>query len=146
MKDSAFRIRFNSEQMTKDLCVNFNITPAKTHTYTMPLFEEDYLMLEFLRGYIEGDGHLSKKASGRVALSLCSANESFLLEFKEICELLLNKSITQEVTLSTNPKGQVFNIVFTLDDSDKLINLLYKNSTVNTRLDRKYSIASLVIR
>jgi LAGLIDADG-like domain len=92
MKDSAFRIRFNSEQMTKDLCVNFNITPAKTHTYTMPLFEEDYLMLEFLRGYIEGDGHLSKKASGRVALSLCSANESFLLEFKEICELLLNKS------------------------------------------------------
>jgi hypothetical protein len=55
-------------------------------------------------------------------------------------------SINQEVTLSTNPKGQVFNIVFTLDDSDKLINLLYKNSTVNTRLDRKYSIASLVIR
>lgn len=146
MQDSAYRIRFNSEQMVKDLLHKFNITPSKTHTYTMPYFEDDYLLLEFLRGYIEGDGHLEKKSSGRVALSLCSANEQFLIEFKEICELLVGKTITQQVTLNVNPKGQVYNIVFNLDDSDSLINLIYKNSTKATRLDRKFDTASLVIR
>lgn len=146
MQGSAYRIRFNSEQMVKDLFTIFNITPAKTHTYTLPLFEEDYLMLEFLRGYIEGDGHLEKKASGRVALSLCSANEKFLLEFKEICEILLNTIISQKVTLKLNPKGQVYNIALNLNDSDNLINLIYKNSTIATRLNRKFEVASLVIR
>lgn len=146
MQDTSYRIRFNSAQMVKDLYTRFNITPAKTHTYSMPYFEDDYLMLEFFRGYIEGDGHLEKKSSGRVALSLCSANEQFLLEFKEICELLLHRVITQQVTLKVNPKGQVFNIVFNLDDSESLINLIYRNSTQATRLDRKYSVASLVIR
>lgn len=146
MQDTSYRIRFNSENMVKDLFTIFNITPTKTHTYTMPLFEEDYLMLEFLRGYIEGDGHLEKKASGRVALSLCSANESFLLEFKEICEILLDTTISQKVILKLNPKGQVYNIVFNLNDSEKLINLIYKNSTAATRLNRKFEVASLVIR
>lgn len=146
MQDTSYRIRFNSENMVKDLFTIFNITPTKTHTYTMPLFEEDYLMLEFLRGYIEGDGHLEKKASGRVALSLCSANEGFLLEFKEICEILLDTTISQKVILKLNPKGQVYNIVFNLNDSEKLINLIYKNSTAATRLNRKFEVASLVIR
>lgn len=146
MNNTAYRIRFNSEIMVNDLNSIFNITPAKTHTYRMPYFSEDYLLLEFLRGYIEGDGHLHKTNSGRVELGLCSANLVFLENFKEICELLLNKSITQNPTLNINPKGQVFNIRFNLDDSRDLINLLYKNSTEATRLDRKFKTASLVLR
>jgi len=146
MQNSAYRIRFNSRQMVSDLSNIFNVTPAKTFTYKMPSFEEDYLMLEFLRGYIEGDGHFEKKASGRVCMSLCSANEEFLIEFREICGLFINRTIPQEVTLQINPKGQVYSIVLNLDDSRDLINLLYKNSTVATRLDRKYATASLVIR
>lgn len=146
MGGSAYRIRFNSEAMVSDLNNIFNITPTKTHTYTMPYFEENYLMVEFLRGYIEGDGNLDKKASGRVGLSLCSANNSFLEEFKQICCLLLNRHINQTVKLNINPKGQVFSITFGLDDSEELINLLYKNSTEATRLDRKFKIASLVLR
>ena len=146
MSNTAFRIRFNSEIMVRDLEHNFNITPAKTHTYAMPYIEEDYLLLEFLRGYIEGDGCLYKTASGRIQLSLCSARKEFLEEFKEICGILLNKVIKQEITLNINPKGQVFSIAFVLDDSRDLINLLYKNSTQATRLDRKFALASLVIR
>lgn len=146
MNDTAYRIRFNSEIMVKDLKNNFNITPAKTQTYKMPFFEEDYLLLEFLRGYIEGDGHLDKKTSGRVSLSLCSANKLFLEEFREICSILINRPINQNINLNINPKGQVFNLTLCLNDSEELINMLYKNSTENTRLDRKYKIASLVLR
>lgn len=146
MSNSAYRIRFNSEIMVRDLNSIFNITPAKTHVYKMPYFSEDYLLLEFLRGYIEGDGHLAKTASGRVNLSLCSANKSFLEEFKEICELFIKRDIKQLPTLKISPKGQVFNITFILDDSEELISLLYKNSTEATRLDRKFKTASLVLR
>ena len=146
MHDSAARIRFNSLEMVEDLKSIFNIVPAKTMTYKMPFFEEDYLMLEFLRGYIDGDGHLEKTNSNRVALHLCSANKEFLQDFKEICELLINRNITQNPTLEVNKKGQVYTIRYTLDDSLDLLNLLYKNSTEATRLDRKYKIASIVLR
>lgn len=145
MSNTANRIRFNSIQMVEDLENIFNITATKTHTYTMPLFEEDYLMIEFLRGYIDGDGHLDKKASGRVALSLCSARKEFLQDFKEICELMLNKSISQEVNLKVNKKGQVYNLCLNLDDSRDMLRMLYANSTEKTRLNRKYTTALHVL-
>ena len=146
MKGTAYRIRFNSEVMVKDLNSIFNITPSKTHTYTMPAFEDIYLLLEFLRGYVEGDGSLIKIPSGKVLLSLCSASEKFLLDFKEICEIMLGRDILQKPVLKVNPKGQVFDIRFNVLDSCELINLLYKGSTKSTRLDRKFEIASLVLR
>ena len=146
MKNSAYRIRFNSKQVVQDLEEHFNITPNKTFTYTMPIITDKYLLLEFLRGYIEGDGNLNRTNSNRINLSLCSANKSFLIDFVEICQLLLDRSIHQEISLNVNKKGQVYNIRFNLDDSEELINLLYLNSTYNTRLNRKFETASLVIR
>ena len=146
MNNTAYRIRFNSEVMVQDLASIFNIIPAKTHTYKLPYFTDNYLLLEFLRGYIDGDGHLHKTNSNRVDLGLCSANLKFLEDFKELCEILLERSISQNPVLNINPKGQVFNIRFNLDDSRDLINLLYKNSTDATRLSRKFKTASLVLR
>lgn len=145
MDNTAYRIRFNSEKMCKDLLSIFNITSAKTFTYKMPFFEDDYLMIEFLRGYIDGDGHFSKRGTDRIALHLCSAQKSFLFEVLDICSLLLNRVINQEPKLQLNKKGQVYNIVFTQKDSKDLINILYKNSTNATRLDRKYLTASCVL-
>jgi hypothetical protein len=127
MHNTAFRIRFTSQRMVEDLCNIFNITPTKTHTYTMPYFEETYLMLEFFRGYIEGDGHLHKTNSNRVALNLCSANIHFLEDFRNICETLLDKNITQKIYNNVNKKGSVFAITLNLADSADLLNLLYKN-------------------
>lgn len=146
MNGSAFRIRFNSSIMVKDLFTNFNITGTKTFTYTLPLFEDTDLLLEFLRGYIDGDGHLHKTNSNRVALNLCSANIHFLEEFKNICETLIDRNITQKIYNNVNKKGSVFAITLNLADSTDILNLLYKNSTEATRLDRKYQVASLVLR
>jgi hypothetical protein len=145
MNNTAFRIRFNSEQMVKDLESKFNITQAKTFTYKMPEFEEPHLFLEFMRGYIDGDGHLEKSASKRVALHLCSANRNFLEEYVELCGILINRIIPQKITLQNNKKGSVYTIRFNLDDSKDILSLLYANSTEKTRLDRKYDTASLVL-
>lgn len=146
MRGAAYRIRFNSEIMVKDLCSIFNITPAKTFTYTLPDFEDQYLMLEFMRGYIEGDGHIEKTASGKLKLHLCSASKSFLDEFIELCGLLLDRSISQTPSLQINKKGQVYSVAFTVQDSLDLLSLMYRNSTTATRLDRKYAVVSSVIR
>lgn len=146
MNNTAYRIRFNSKKMVEDLLEYFNITPAKTFTYSMPVFDDTYLMLEFLRGYIEGDGHLYKTNSGRVSLGLCSANPYFLEEFKSICENLISREISQNIYYQVNKKGSVYALRLNLDDSRDMINLIYKNSTSNTRLNRKFDIASLVIR
>ena len=146
MNNTAYRIRFNSEIMVNDLQTLFNITPNKTFTYKMPVFEDEYLMLEFMRGYIEGDGHIQTTASGKLALHLCSASRQFLEEFIELCSLLLNRHIKQTPILQINKKGQVYSIRFILKDSEDLLRLMYKNSTTNTRLDRKYKIVSSYIR
>jgi LAGLIDADG-like domain len=146
MKNSAYRIRFNSEVMVRDLESRFNITPAKTFTYRLPEFEDEYLMLEFMRGYVEGDGHIEKTASGRLKLHLCSANKEFLEEFIELCCILLGRSIRQAPSLQVNKKGQVYAVTFTIQDSLDLLYLMYKNSTSATRLDRKYAVVSSVIR
>lgn len=146
MQDTAYRIRFNSETMVKDLKNIFNITPAKTFTYALPDFEDQYLMLEFMRGYIEGDGHIEKTASGKLRLHLCSARKELLDEFIEICSLLIYRPILQTPTLKVNKKGQVYSVTFTVQDSLELLALIYKNSTTATRLDRKYAVVSSVIR
>ncbi len=146
MNDTAYRIRFNSEKMVKDLESIFNITPAKTFTYKLPDFENEYLMLEFMRGYVEGDGHIEKTASGKLKLHLCSARKEFLAEFTELCSLLVKRPISQTPTLQVNKKGQVYSICFTVQDSLELLALMYKNSTTATRLDRKYALVSSVIR
>ena len=146
MQNTAYRIRFNSETMVRDLGSIFNITPAKTFTYTLPIFENIYLMLEFMRGYIEGDGHIEKTSSGKLKLHLCSVSKQFLDEFIELCGLLLNRIITQTPTLKINKKGQVYSVTFTVQDSIELLTLMYKNSTTATRLDRKYAVVSSVLR
>lgn len=146
MNGAAYRIRFNSSIMCNDLANRFNIVPAKTHIYSLPYFEEDYLMLHFLRGYIDGDGCISTTSSGKAILSIASAVPQVLNEIKEIFEILLNKQITQCPRLNINKKGECYSIAFTVEDSGNLLNLLYKHSTEATRLDRKFKKASLILR
>lgn len=146
MNNSAYRIRFNSEIMVKDLNNRFNITPRKTFSYILPEFEDQYLALEFMRGYIEGDGHIELTASKKLKLHLCSANKSFLFDFLELSSILINQPIYQEPILQINKKGQVYAITFTIEHSKCLLELLYKNSTDSTRLDRKYKTVHSILR
>jgi hypothetical protein len=146
MNNTACRIRFNSEQIVKDLKDIFNITGNKTHTYVLPNIPEEYLLLEFLRGYIDGDGHYDKKASGAVTVGLCASTKSFLISVKREFEKLLDRKIEQITYHQINKKGECYSLTLTVSDSKDIINLLFKNSTNNTRLTRKYNIASFILR
>jgi len=145
MKGIAYRIRFNSETMVNDLNSRFNITPAKTHTYKMPQFDSEYLFWEYLRGYIDGDGHLEKTDSGKIALHLCSANKEFLEKYVFLVENYLNITIPNKIALNVGPKGQVYNVRVGVANSALIVQQLYKNSSSSTRLDRKYNVAKIVL-
>lgn len=145
MSGSAYRIRFNSEKIITDLKYRFNIRGRKTYNYVFPIIEDDYLLWEFIRGYIDGDGHIEKTASGRLKLHLCSAVENNLKEINEVFSIALNRKISQVPKLQINKKGEVFAIAWNLCDSEEILHLIYKNSTSNTRLERKYNIYSSIL-
>jgi hypothetical protein len=145
MSGQAYRIRFNSKKIVEDLRYKFNITGKKTHNYKLPIIEEDYLLWEFLRGYIDGDGHIEKTCSSKLKLHLCSALESTLLEINDIFSIALNRNINQIPKLQVNKKGSVYAICWTVQDSIDILNILYKNSSIETRLDRKFETYSSIL-
>jgi hypothetical protein len=138
MNDQACRIRFNSKQIINDLKSIFNITARKTYTYVFPYIEEEYLLLEFLRGLIDGDGHYENRNGNYISISLASASDTFLLAYKSALEKLINSTIPQVPYLGTNKKGSCYSLTLNKQHSADLLNLLYKNATLETRLDRKF--------
>lgn len=139
MSGIAYRIRFNSATMVRDLADKYNITSSKTYSYTLPVFTDNELMWAFLHGYMDGDGHYSISGSGRPKIHLCSANKAFLEDFREICSLQVGHNITQEVYLNLNKKGSCYSLALTLNDSLVVLRALYSNSTEETRLSRKFN-------
>lgn len=139
MNNKAYRIRFNSKIIVQDLSNNFNITGNKTYTFKFPLIEEDYLLWEFIRGYVDGDGHLEKTASGKIKLHLCSAVKETLVTINDVFSILVDRHIEQQPKLQVNKKGSCYSIVWTVQDSETILHTLYKNSSNSTRLNRKYA-------
>lgn len=139
MGGAGCRIRFSSPSIIKDLKNTFNITKNKTYNYVLPNIEEDYLFLEFMRGFIDGDGHYELKASGRLSLQIAAWDSKVLEDITSRFSKLLCRPILQKPNLQINKKGTCYSIVYNLKDSEELIRLLYKNSTESTRLTRKYN-------
>lgn len=134
----ACRIRIRSEKIAKSLMDNFNIIPNKSKILEFPYIEEEYLLFEYIRGYIDGDGCLSVSKTenplGLPNLIICSGSYSFLEEISDIFSLYTNNY--------NIPKYQsnVWKISYGRYDSLKILELVYNNSSVNTRLLRKYNI------
>src|ERR1700733_4833057 len=63
----------NAEKIIHDLNVNFAIHKQKSLTYTHPELQGD-LALAFLKGYIDGDGHIDVEKRKR--LSVCGTRET----------------------------------------------------------------------
>lgn len=61
----ACSLEIRSDTLCRDLETMYNITPRKTYTYVPPLMSKS-CFCNFLRGYIDGDGSISKLQNGRV--------------------------------------------------------------------------------
>lgn len=129
---SIAHLEINSKQLVKDL-QKYGIHKRKSLILKPPSLKEEFI-IDWIRGYLDGDGSISILSNGTFSLSFVGTKE--VLDFiaktltpekdKKLYQPTLNKN---NYELSYGGTIQVV----------KLLHLIYDNS--NTFLDRKYSKA-----
>lgn len=133
----------SSDRMFEDL-KRFNVFPRKTKTYSFPSWLISHpLVCHFMRGYSDGDGSFyitnrDNRATDQICFEICGT-ENFIKNYKlvleEKCNITLGKIRNRNNGLfSIQCKGNKKVL--------KIYNFLYYGSDTNTRLDRKFKLAS----
>lgn len=116
--------------------IKLGCIPNKSLKLTFPeksIFSDDKLIVDFIRGYIDGDGCLTNSGK-RLRISI-SGTEKFL---NEIIKIFPEFSKPKK-----DKRGNVYQIICSHNKADKIAKNLYENATIY--LDRKYKqFASLV--
>lgn len=127
-----WRISIKSVQMSKDLSTA-GFGHNKSFNKIFPSLPKD-LYPHFIRGYLDGDGHIGIKPNGRLtSVTIVTASIDFATGLKAfLADLDIYTCIKQE-----SRRGNIV-ISFRVLDSYKLLDYCYRDSTVETRLERKY--------
>lgn len=125
------RITINSVNIVNYI-KKYNIIQNKSLSFMIPKEEiPDYYLLDFIRGLIDGDGCIRMNNHQQISLSFCSGNQNCC---QQVASIL---NIKNKVSYS----GNVWRFQVTGNiKAKKILDNLYKNSSNNTRLDRKYNI------
>jgi len=143
-KHAGCHIEINSTKMAKDLN-NLGITPNKTYSLK-PWMGSSHLLPAYWRGYIDGDGCLSKYKNGRGILTLIGnedvirlfavwADEQLRIEGTKVSKIKIKNRLKDPI----KSKIPIYRVQYVCDKCDYLLNLLYSNATIY--LDRKYKRA-----
>jgi deoxyuridine 5'-triphosphate nucleotidohydrolase len=91
----------NSKTISEDLCHLLSISPGKkSHTICWPNLDDEYLQWAFLRGYFDGDGHVSYVDSAKSPrCSVASSSVAFRKSIQEFCKIPCSES---DITLEWN--------------------------------------------
>lgn len=133
-----------SNKMAEDLKV-FGIVPNKTFSIHFPILKEKRLMPHLIRGIIDGDGSISfySRPNRKVhtkAVRLCSANPDFL---NAVLDFLCKEIGTQKLNLYRE-KENLWSFAYrSKDDLEKIINYIYKDSTIC--LERKRNLCNSIL-
>ena len=127
-----WRISIKSKQMSRDLSVA-GFGHNKSFDKLFPLLP-NHLYSHFIRGYIDGDGYIGIKPNGRlVTVTITTASVNFAIGLQDfLADVDIICHITQE-----KRRGNTI-IRFNVADARKLLDYCYKDSTEETRLERKY--------
>ena len=136
----CYQLQIGSKEIFKDL-INLGLMPNKSLVLKMPRVPDEFLN-HFVRGYFDGDGHVSpceyqkndrKNKSKIIIAGFTSGSKIFL-------EGLLSRIKKAEVaTGGSLYLTDGYHLCFSIRDSLKLYNFMYKNDG-NLYLERKKSI------
>lgn len=134
------KIVVNGDFFPKALKQNFNITPQKTYTLQPPKIPDE-LMPHYLRGYFDGDGHISSITSDYCTITFTSGSSN-ILEF--IKNYFYNKNIKVRKSKANDtekpPTHNNVQIMYRCKNALKICDMMYHDSNQNIRLDRKYEL------
>ena len=118
-------VRLYSTEMFNDL-VSLDLVPNKTYSSEFPKVEDDVLFIHFLRGFLDGDGHIAKDT-----MYFMNNNKDMLHYIKYRLEEM--GFITGNLFSDGETRNRLY---FSGDNRRGLLHLLYHDS--NMYLDRKY--------
>ena len=136
----GYRLQIGSKEIFNDL-KNLGMMPRKSNIIRMPSVPNEYLN-HFVRGYFDGDGHVSaseyqkkdrKNKSKLIITGFTSGSRKFL---EDLRILLKHNADTHGGTLYYT---QGYRLCFSIHDSLRLYNFMYKNGK-DLFLERKKSI------
>lgn len=140
-KFNSYRISIRSKKLNEDLkkhgCIN-----SKSLICTFPDID-DNLLTHFIRGYFDGDGCIyfdkrSKNILPKVNFSCGS------IKFIESIKYILENKFDIKSNLYND--RNIYSLrIYKKEDVIKFLNLLYKNSTNENRLDRKYDLYTYAV-
>lgn len=135
---SAAYLHINGPRWVISLKRNFNITPRKSLTYSLPALPSDALP-HFIRGVIDGDGSITRTSVPSLHIR---GTRSLLEDFSEIffnhCGVRLkSKNRVPPIRLQAN--GASGQASWSGQNAAKILRWAYTGSTNATRLDRKYA-------
>lgn len=131
-KKTISKVKINSDSMFSDLC-EIGCIPAKSLIIRIPAIPQN-LIRHFIRGYFDGDGTVgiyrnTPKGTTKVLRSgFCSGSREFLEAIT--CYLPTNMRTVKKAS-----NRNLFQIMFSTNDSIALYEYLYSDSTI--WLDRK---------
>lgn len=117
-----------------DSLIKLGITPNKSLTITQVNVASS-LMSHFIRGVFDGDGWINGREVTHVQFGI-AGNKPFL---QQIQDIFIRRCNVNKVRLyPLPPSGRACRLQYTGSQIFKILNFLYKNSSSQTRLDRKY--------
>lgn len=127
---NCYGLEINNKHMVEKL-MEYGVIPNKSLLIKFPNFLKKELVSHFIRGFWDGDGHISTKRY----LTCCTCNGDFILGLQEF--LYENFDINSNVYTHDSPSGKVLNLVIT--SKEKTINFLnYIYQDAELYMDRKH--------
>lgn len=127
------RCRFaTTDKHFKERLIELGCIPNKTLTLKFPnkeIFENENLLYDFIRGYIDGDGCLTYTSTGRLAIQIIGTKE-FLSGIQELFPQFKKYAKDKRRTSNT------YSLNCSCNSAEEVANKLYKNATIY--LQRKY--------
>lgn len=126
-----YSITINNTTFSKFL-ISHGIVPRKTFKLIYPYFLSKELIPHYIRGYLDGDGSITTKEQ-RIQFNIVGtfALISGVASYLEDNNILKSNSIHKD--------GNIFKLQRSQKQALNFLNYIYKDSSLNTRMNRKYN-------
>lgn len=133
---------YGDESTIHNDLISLGCVPNKSLIIRYPtFFTEDCQHWSFLRGILEGDGHIGFKSKARKPGLNCEFASGSLLFLQDIASVLRDKlQIETKIVERANSNSKKLIIMGGKSSIFKFLDCLYKDCPENLRLERKYQI------